>query len=92
MFSFILRIALFLIAISVIKAVLRAVQGMFSPRSNNQPQQHSQNRTDSRAGATVLQQDPVCGTYVAIDTSLKRVVGGKVIHFCSPECRDRYPG
>lgn len=40
--------------------------------------------------STVLHQDPVCGTYVAADTSLKRVVDGKVVHFCSPECRDRY--
>ena len=38
----------------------------------------------------MLQQDPVCGTYVAVDVSLKRVVNGKVIHFCSAECRDKY--
>jgi YHS domain-containing protein len=40
----------------------------------------------------MLQQDPVCGTYVAVDSSLKKIVGGRVIHFCSAECRDRYPG
>lgn len=38
----------------------------------------------------MLQQDPVCGTYVAIDTSLKKVVQGQVLHFCSAECRDKY--
>jgi YHS domain-containing protein len=38
----------------------------------------------------MLQQDPVCGTYVAIDSSLKRVVNDRVLHFCSPECRDKY--
>jgi YHS domain-containing protein len=36
-----------------------------------------------------LQQDPVCGAYVAVDSSLKRVVNGRVLHFCSPECRDK---
>ncbi len=36
------------------------------------------------ARATVLQQDPVCGTYVAVDNSLKRIVSGRVVHFCSP--------
>jgi YHS domain-containing protein len=40
--------------------------------------------------ATLLHQDPVCGTYVATDTSLKQVIDGKVVHFCSAECRDRY--
>ena len=42
--------------------------------------------------ATVLQPDPVCGTYVSIDSSLKKIVGGKVYHFCSPECRDKFLG
>jgi len=32
----------------------------------------------------------VCGTYVAPDASLKRIVNGRVLHFCSPECRDKY--
>ena len=41
-------------------------------------------------GDAMLQQDPVCGTYVAVDSSLKRVVNGRVLHFCSPECRDKY--
>ena len=41
---------------------------------------------------TVLQQDPICGMYVAADTSLKKIVGGRVIHFCSQECRERYLG
>jgi YHS domain-containing protein len=41
-------------------------------------------------GSTLLQQDPVCGTYVASDLSLKRIVRGKVVHFCSTECRDRF--
>jgi YHS domain-containing protein len=43
-------------------------------------------------GATLLHQDPVCGTYVATDTSLKQIVRGRVVHFCSAECRDRYRG
>ena len=38
----------------------------------------------------MLQQDPVCGTYVAIDSSLKKISDGRVMHFCSAECRDKY--
>ena len=37
-----------------------------------------------------LKRDPVCGTYVAVTTSVKKTVGGEVIHFCSAACRDRY--
>jgi uncharacterized protein len=89
MFRFILEFVVFLIAISVVKSVLRAVQVFFASASSPQ-RPTARPQTASRDGATVLQQDPVCGTYVAIDTSLKKVVGGKVLHFCSPECRDRF--
>jgi uncharacterized protein len=37
-----------------------------------------------------LKKDPVCGTYVPVTTSVKKTVGGEVIHFCSAACRDRY--
>jgi YHS domain-containing protein len=37
-----------------------------------------------------LKRDPVCGTYVAVTASVKKTVGGEVIHFCSAACRDRY--
>ena len=37
-----------------------------------------------------LKRDPVCGTYVAASSSIKRSVGGQVYHFCSPQCRDSF--
>ena len=37
-----------------------------------------------------LKQDPVCGTFVAVSSSIKRTVNGEVIHFCSTACRDKY--
>ena len=37
-----------------------------------------------------LKKDPVCGTFVAVASSIKRTVDGKVIHFCSTTCRDKY--
>jgi len=95
LFSLIERLILMLIAVSVIRSLVRFVQGItgrfgshVSPRVNHSRQATSQSAT----GATMLQQDPVCGTYVAIDASLKRVVNGKVLHFCSDDCRDRYRG
>lgn len=44
-----------------------------------------------RAGGE-LKRDPVCGTYVAASTSVKKTVRGQVVHFCSLECRDKYQG
>jgi YHS domain-containing protein len=37
-----------------------------------------------------LKKDPVCGTFVAVASSIKTTVKGEIIHFCSTECRDKY--
>jgi YHS domain-containing protein len=37
-----------------------------------------------------LKKDPVCGTYVSVDTAVTRRVNGQVVHFCSPACRDKF--
>lgn len=37
-----------------------------------------------------LEKDPVCGTFVAPDTGVVSVIGGRTLHFCSTTCRDRY--
>jgi YHS domain-containing protein len=88
-FPFLARLILFLVAISVIRSVIgfvqRAFTGVRPPTAVRGP-----SGTSGTPATTMLQQDPVCGTYVAIDTSLKRVVGGRVVHFCSAECRDKY--
>lgn len=92
MFSFFERLVLFLIAISVIRSVLRFIQGL-GVRMQTRPRPGQAAASGAGQGAaTMLRQDPVCGTYVAIDASLKRIVNGQVVHFCSPECRDRFRG
>jgi YHS domain-containing protein len=91
---FLLRLIMFMIAISVAISVIRSAV-IFVQRlwAGTQQQRTVRHAPASAAGsATMLQQDPVCGTYVAVDSSLKRIVGGRVIHFCSAECRDRFPG
>jgi len=37
-----------------------------------------------------LRKDPVCGTFVPVDTSVTKTVDGETIHFCSVTCRDKY--
>jgi YHS domain-containing protein len=34
--------------------------------------------------------DPECGTYFMPQKGVKGVVAGKVLHFCSEECYDKY--
>ena len=92
MFRFIAELIMFVIAVSAIRSVVNFVQRILGGFSSPRPVARPVTRPmQTQAGpATVLQMDPVCGTYVAVDSSLKRIVSGRVIHFCSPECRDRY--
>ena len=88
MFAFLARLILFLVAISIIRSVVSFVQRAFTgarPAASVRGPANAPN-----TATTMLQQDPVCGTYVAVDSSLKRVVNGKVIHFCSEACRDKF--
>ena len=38
----------------------------------------------------VMVQDPWCKTFLPRNEALEMRSGGKVIHFCGPECRDRF--
>jgi YHS domain-containing protein len=88
MLRFLAELIVFTIAVSVIRSVIGFVQRAFTG-ARTTPGVRGRARAPGTA-ATMLQQDPVCGTYVAVDSSLKRVVNGRVLHFCSPECRDKY--
>jgi YHS domain-containing protein len=87
-FSFVIRLILFLIAISAIKSVVNYGRRLWYGIQPGRPVVRS-----TPAGpppSTVLQMDPVCGTYIAVDSSFKKIAAGKVYHFCSVECRDRF--
>jgi YHS domain-containing protein len=83
-----LLISIFLITFLryVIGAIMKAFSELF------QPGQPGQGRPSVRRTETAgeLKKDPVCGTYVAAATSVKKTVRGEVIHFCSEACRDKY--
>ena len=91
MLVFLARLIMFVIAISVIRSAVNYVQKLWFG-ALQQPREVRRASGPDAGSATMLHQDPVCGTYVAVDSSLKRIVGGRVIHFCSAQCRDRYPG
>jgi YHS domain-containing protein len=37
-----------------------------------------------------FKKDPVCGTYIAAETSLHETVAGQTFYFCSTYCRDKF--
>jgi YHS domain-containing protein len=79
-------ILVFIVALfirQVFSIIMRAFSQMtsVSPGSPSAPQPQSGGE---------LKKDPVCGTFVAVASSIKSNVDGQVIHFCSTACRDKY--
>ena len=84
-------IALFLISIIRMFAgvLARGIGEMFQP---SQPDTAAKPGGASTATGGELKRDPVCGTFVATSTSMRKIVEGETLYFCSPECRDKYAG
>jgi YHS domain-containing protein len=68
----------------VITLIIRAFSQMAGVTANPAPASPPQ-----QSGGE-LKRDPVCGTFVAVSSSVKRIVNGEVIHFCSTACRDKH--
>ena len=91
------RLILYLIAAVLIISLLRSVIGiiskgvadLFSPSS--QPSGAGA-RASSVPSAEALKKDPVCGTFIAPSTAIRKTVGSQTYFFCSPECRDKFRG
>jgi YHS domain-containing protein len=88
MFVFFFRLIVFMIALSAIKSVLNYLRRLWFGFQSGRREVPSAPR--GQAPSTLLKMDPVCGTYIAVDSSFKKIAGGKVYHFCSAECRDRF--
>ena len=70
--------------------VLRAALRNLSAPSRSSPAENPSNHSAPVQPAGELKKDPVCGTYVSTAASITQTVNGKVLHFCSKECRDKY--
>jgi YHS domain-containing protein len=86
---FILRFVVPLIILLFARAVLRTLATGFLHKPRRAGPQPQVPPRDVPATAE-LKKDPVCGTYVSATTSLTRTVNGKILHFCSEECRNKY--
>jgi YHS domain-containing protein len=83
----IFRLFLVFIAAVFIRQVTVMLIRAFSPKADSRSSPPEAPRQQSGGE---LKQDPVCGTFVAAASSIKRNVDGEVIHFCSTACRDKY--
>ena len=82
LFRFLVLIVIVALARYVIAWISRAITGP-------QPGPNA-SRTPAAQSTGELKRDPVCGTFVASSSSVKKNVDGEVIHFCSDACRDKY--
>ena len=76
---------LILLVRSVIVAIARALSQAWRTPA---PQETRQAEAFQSGGE--LKKDPVCGTYVSPGAAVTRRIKGSLVHFCSPECRDKY--
>jgi len=72
---------LFLVFRSVVKNIFMGTQASQARRNPAAP-------TIRPSGD--LQKDPVCGAFVSPAASVTTNVNGRIVHFCSAECRDKY--
>jgi YHS domain-containing protein len=101
-FEFLAMLVFFAVVRSAISRVFRMLGGsMKADASRSNPfaeafRQASQQTTGhtprepNLQSAGELQKDPVCGTFVPVTTSLKRIIAGEAVYFCSQACRDQY--
>jgi len=95
MLRFLLFTLLSIFLLSVVRMIVAALSKGFSemmspPSSAGGTNQGAQQRPPSAAGGGPLKRDPVCGTYIPVDHSVRKVIRGETLYFCSPECRDKY--
>ena len=83
------RFIALLVFFAVIRYVIVTVARFFS-----QVMSSGATPADSPAEATPvrgeLKKDPVCGTFVSTGSSVKQMVNGELVHFCSTTCRGKF--
>ena len=79
---------------SIVSSITRSVgtSGQAGNSAYRTPTGQTNNSAESGEMRTLgeLRKDPVCGTFVAMNTPYTRVLEGTTAYFCSKECRDQY--
>lgn len=53
-------------------------------------QDEAKRERDTLIAKGEMVKDPVCGAYVSPEDAVRSSLEGRVVHFCSYECRDKY--
>jgi len=85
------RTILYLLISVFLIAFLRGVIGLITKAVGSAFEAEKTPDRPAKEFGGELKKDPVCGTFVAATTSIKKTVRGEVYHFCSDSCRDRFP-
>jgi YHS domain-containing protein len=85
-----IRFLLPLFAFLIVRAVLKAIARTFSQVMSAPPSGDAAHAAGPAPSGGELKKDPVCGTYVSESSSVTGKFGRELVHFCSPECRDKY--
>lgn len=89
MFRLLVRFLLLLVFFAVIRYVITTVARGFSQSMRSQSPPPGPQVPKSQIGGE-LKQDPVCGTFVPISSSITKTVNGEPVYFCSAACRDKF--
>jgi YHS domain-containing protein len=79
--SRIIRAVLSTLLVGGILSLLRLSMGSLAPVAN---------RRMAPAGPVPLYRDPSCGTFISPEISFRAEHAGRVVHFCSEQCRDDF--
>jgi uncharacterized protein len=90
MFRLLFRVLILVLLFALLRYVISTVGRVISRALNPHVPPQTPNATTQAAAGGELKQDPVCGTFVPITTSVKKTINGELMHFCSATCRDKF--
>ena len=90
MFRLVFRFLLLLVLFALVRYVLTTVARVFSQNTRDRSSPPPGPRAPAGQPGGELKQDPVCGTFFPISSSVKKTVNGELVHFCSVACRDKF--
>jgi uncharacterized protein len=88
MFRLFFRFLVLLAIFAILRYVVTTVARMFSQIAR--PPAPPADPAPRGALGGELKQDPVCGTFVPVSTSVKKTINGELVYFCSAACRDKF--
>ena len=78
------------LVISVLRGVIGFIGRIFTNATIGQERRPGAPPAKEALKPDVLKKDPVCGTFVASSTAVRKEKDGQTYFFCSLECRDKF--